>query len=261
MNKLPPPCPARVSHAGAAQHPQGRRAALWLLLGAGAAASAHAVTALPASLPNNLAAEVQRLAGEAAALVSPTSAKPPRVEVLVGQLDPRLALAPCQQIEPFLPPGARPLGRFRMGLRCAKGATAWRVTVPVVVKLWAPSLVARTALPTGTVLQAQHLATAEVDLAERPDLAIGPYMAAIGRTLARGLAPGEALRVGDLKLRQYFSSGDTVRVIAVGAGFSVSGEGLALGPGNEGRSIQVRLEGGRVISGIATGERRVEVAL
>ena len=256
MNKVPPPCPARASHAGAAQGRHWLPAALYLLLGA-AAASAHAGTALP----DPLAAEVQRLAGEAAALVSPTSAKPPRVEVLVGKLDPRLALAPCQQIEAFLPPGARPLGRFRMGLRCAKGETAWRVTVPVEVRLWAPSLVARTALPTGTVLQAQHLATAEVDLAERPDPAIGRDVAAIGRTLARGLAPGEALRAGDLKLRQYFSSGDTVRVIAVGPGFSVSGEGLALGPGNEGRSIQVRLDGGRVVTGIATGERRVEVAL
>jgi len=258
MNTLPLPRPACGPPAGAAQGRHWRLAALCLLLGTGATTPAAQTGS---TLPDSLAAEVQRLAGEAAALVSPTSAKPPRVEVLVGRLDPRLALAPCQQIEPYLPPGARPLGRFRMGLRCAKGTTAWRVTLPVEVKLWAPSLVARTALPTGTVLQAQHLVTAEVDLAERPDPALSQEKAAIGRTLARGLAPGEALRVGDLKLRQYFSSGDTVRVVAVGPGFSVSGEGQALGPGNEGRSIQVRLEGGRVISGIATGERRVEVAL
>lgn len=216
-----------------------------------------AVTAVPADLVPKL----QQLAGDAARLLWPTSATPPRIEVTVGRLDPRLTLAPCEEIEPFLPPGTRPLGATRIGLRCAKGATAWRVTLPMQVKVWAPALVASTTLPVGTVLLAQHLQTAEVDFAARADAAIAQPQDAIGRTLQRGLAAGDTLRSSDLKAVQYFNAGDTVRVIAVGTGFSISGEGQALGPGTAGRNAQVRLVGGRIVTGVATGERRVEVAL
>ena len=237
------------------QRPRLIAALLWGCLPALAAAAS------PAPLPVDLVAEVRQLAGDAAALLWPTAATAPRVEVVVGRLDPRLTLAPCEQIVPFLPPGARPLGATRIGLRCAKGETAWRVTLPMQVKLWAPALVARTTLPAGSVLQAQHLTLAEVDLAARADAAITLDRDAIGRTLQRSLSAGDTLRTGDLKVVVYFNAGDTVRVVAVGAGFSISGEGQALGAGSAGRQAQVRLTGGRVVTGIATGDRRVEVAL
>jgi flagellar basal body P-ring formation protein FlgA len=229
------------------------------LLALGLAAPAPAAGA--SAVPDDLAPKLQQLASNAARLLWPASATPPRIEVVLGLLDPRLTLAPCEQIVPFLPPGTRPLGATRIGLHCAKGPTAWRVTLPMQVKVWAPAVVAGTTLPVGTVLQAQHLQTAEVDHAARADAAIGQPQEAIGRTLQRGLAAGDTLRSGDLKALQYFNAGDTVRVIAVGTGFSISSEGQALGPGTAGRQAQVRLEGGRIVTGVATGDRRVEVAL
>jgi flagella basal body P-ring formation protein FlgA len=208
-----------------------------------------------------LTAEVQKMALDAAGIVWGDSQQPPRIEVVVGRLDPRLKLAPCQRIVPYLPAGTRPLGRTRMGLRCAQGATPWNVSLPITVHVWAASLVASTALPAGTLLESRHLLAAEVDLAERADPAIGAPAAALGRTLARGLAAGEALRRGDLKSRQWFNTGDTVRIVAVGPGYAVSSEGQALGPGLEGQSARVRTEGGRIVTGVAAGERRIEVAL
>ena len=269
MNKLatsrptPPIPPTQAPNA-----PRGRLVhgqllpGVWIGTGLLAASlAAPAQTPMQAAVPDDLVPKLQQLASDAAKLLWPEAANPPRVEVVVGRLDPRLTLAPCEQIVPFLPPGTRPLGATRIGLRCAKGATAWRVTLPMQVKVWAPALVARTMLPVGTVLQAQHLQTAEVDLAARTDTAIGQPQNAIGRMLQRGLAAGDTLRSGDLKAVQYFNAGDTVRVIAVGTGFSISSEGQALGPGTAGRHAQVRLEGGRIVTGVATGERRVEVAL
>ena len=228
------------------------------------ALSVPAATSAPAAaaaLPEALAAEIQGLANQAAGTLLGVSAKPPRIEVLVGRLDPRLKLAPCQRIAPYLPAGARPLGQTRMGLRCVQGATAWNISLPITVRVWAPSLVAATVLPVGTVLEARHLVLAEVDLAERADPAIPTADLAVGRTLARGLASGEALRRTDLKTRLWFNAGDTVRIVAVGPGYSVSSEGQAMGPGLEGQSARVRTEGGRVVSGIAVGERRLELAL
>jgi len=121
--------------------------------------------------------------------------------------------------------------------------------------------VAASVLPAGTRLEAQHLVEAEVDLADRSDAAIMQPASALGRVLARNLAAGAALRQGDLRARQYFSAGDTVRIVVVGAGYAISSEGQALGPGLEGQTAKVRTEGGRVITGMATGDRRLEVAL
>jgi flagella basal body P-ring formation protein FlgA len=69
------------------------------------------------------------------------------------------------------------------------------------------------------------------------------------------------VREADLKLRQWFAAGDTVRVVTVGSGFAISADGQALAAGIEGQNVKVRIEGGRVVSGRATAERRIEVTL
>ena len=83
----------------------------------------------------------------------------------------------------------------------------------------------------------------------------------VGRTLARPLAAGAAARPGDLRPRQWFSAGETVRISARGPGFAVSGEAQALSNGIEGQSARLRTEGGRIVSGMPVGVRLVEVAL
>jgi flagella basal body P-ring formation protein FlgA len=184
-----------------------------------------------------------------------------RVEVQVGQLDPRLRLAPCQRVEPYLPAGAKPWGKTRVGLRCTQGPTPWNVYLPVTVKVFGRALVAAAALPAGTVLGAQDLREDEVDLAAGPAAALTQAEAALGRALSRPLAAGEALHATDLKARQYFAAGQTVQVVAVGDGYRVASEGQALSPGLEGRLVRVRTDSGRVVSGVAVGENRVEIAL
>lgn len=234
-------------------------AALWMQAGVAAAPTATAGAETP--LSEAVRADVQRMAHDAALVLWGSQRQAPRVEVVVGQLPAHLKLAPCTQVLPYLPTGVRPLGRSRLGLRCVQGPSRWNVSLPITVRLWAPSLVATSALPAGTLLEARHLVTAEVDLAERPDPAIGTASQAIGRTLQRNLSAGDALRLADLKARQMFNTGDTVRIVGIGSGYAVSSEGQAMGPGLEGQAARVRTDSGRIITGTATGERRVEVAL
>lgn len=184
-----------------------------------------------------------------------------RVQVEPGRLDPRLRLAPCERIEPYLPPGARPWGRSRIGLRCTQGPSAWNVYLPVRVRVYAPAWVLAVALPAGSVLQAAQLQQDEVDWAEFPTPPLADAARLVGRELARPLAAGAAVRQADLKQRQWFAAGDTVQLVARGAGFSVGGEGQALNPGIEGQTVRVRTENGRVLSGLAIGHNRVEVQL
>lgn len=186
---------------------------------------------------------------------------PVRVELTVGQLDPRLRLAPCRRVEVSMPAGHRPWGRTRLALKCAEGSVPWNVTMPLTVKVHAPAVMLSQSLPAGTVLQAHHLSVAEVDWAEANSPVVVQPAAALGRTLSRPMASGQALRQADLKLRQWFAAGDPVRIVAVGPGFSVSGEGVALNPGLEGQTVRVRTESGRLVTGMPSGDRRVEVAL
>ena len=223
---------------------------VWPWIGLCAFAQAETVDAA-------LAQRVEALARAA----SEQSASGLRVEVKVGQLDPRLKLAPCAQVQPYLPSGTRLWGAARIGLRCVDGAARWNVFLPVTVSVYGPALVAAGALSAGATLTAQDLKTAEVDFAARPGAVLAQAEPLLGRTLARALAAGEPLRAADLRARQWFAAGDMVRIVAAGRGWRIHGEGQALNPGVEGQAVRVRTESGRIVSGMAVAERQVEVAL
>lgn len=184
-----------------------------------------------------------------------------RVEVEVGRLDPRLKLAPCDKVQTYLPPGFTAWGKTRVGLRCLQGTTKWNVYLPITVKVYGRALVAVAALPAGATLAAHDLQEAEVDLAAERSNAVRLPAEALGRNLARALAPGESLRAADLRARQWFGAGETVQVVAVGPGFAVHGEGQAVTPGLDGAAVRVRVDNGRIVTGTAVGERRVEIKL
>lgn len=211
-------------------------------------------------LPPTLAQQVRQLTMDAGRRVGATAGDV-RVEVVVGQLDSRLRLAPCRQVNPYLPANSRPWGHTRVGLRCVDGPTHWNVFLPVTVQVFAKAAVAAGPLPAGSVLTPKDLRIAEVDLAAAPGAAVSQPQQAVGRTLARSLAEGETLRQPDLKARQYFAAGDTVELTATGHGYAVRGAGQAMSAGLEGQTVRVRTDSGRVVNGWAVGERRVEIPL
>jgi len=205
-----------------------------------------------------LANQVQRFALEATQQAAIPGL---RVEVRLGRLDPRLHLAPCAVVQPYLPSGTRLWGAARIGLRCIDAATRWNVFLPINVDVYGPALVANEPLAAGRVLADGDLHRAEVNLAATPAMPLSRLELAVGHTLARPLAAGDALHGSDLRMRQWFAAGDNVRLVATGSGWHISGDGQALAPGLEGQAVRVRTESGRVVSGVAVAERLVEVAL
>ena len=200
-------------------------------------------------------------AGSAAAENGRNPDKPFRFEVQVGALDPRQKLAPCQRIEPYLPPGMRLWGKARIGLRCAQGSKPWNVYLPVTVRVFGQALVAAAPLPAGATLREDDLRMAEVDFAEDNAPVVINTALAVGRVLTRPLIAGRGLRQTDLKPRMWFAAGDSVKVVASGPGFSVAGNGQALTPGIEGQTARVRTDNGQVVTGTPVGTRVVELSL
>lgn len=223
-------------------------------------ASAQAQTGLGAlaGLSADMRVQVQDLAESGARAGMPAQA---RVDVQVGQLDPRLKLAPCKQVQPYLPAGLQMWGRTRIGLRCVDGRARWNVTVPVQVRVFARAVVSAEPLASGVSLTQAQLAMAEIDIAAVPGAVFTDVAGLLGRTLSRPVAAGEALSSSSLKMRQWFAAGETVQVRVSGPGYAVAGEGQAMAAGLEGQNVKVRFDNGRVVTGRVVGERRVELLL
>ncbi|MBS0447581.1 MAG: flagellar basal body P-ring formation protein FlgA [Proteobacteria bacterium] len=240
------------------------RVVAWLAastLAAWALALLFALVATPAraeetGLSGDLEQQVRQLAQDGSRMPGA-----PRIEVTLGQLDPRLRLAPCLRIEPYLPSGVRLWGRSRIGLRCLEGTVKWNVYLPVTVKVYGNALVVPGGAAVGTILGPADVVEAEVDLAEDNSPVLTDANLAIGHAVARTLKPGQSVRQADLRPRQWFAAGDTVKVIAQGAGFTVSGEGQALTSGLEGQTARVRTESGRIVTGTASGDHQIVLPL
>ena len=181
-----------------------------------------------------------------------------RVEVTLGQLDPRLQLAPCARIEPFIPPGARLWGRAHLGLRCAEGAT-WSVQMPVTVRVFGQALVAARPLAANTPLGPDDLVPMEIEWTREPQGVVTDMAQLDNRVLSRPLAAGQPLPLAALRAPQVIAAGDPVKVTGRGRGFAVSVDAVAMTSAQDGQAVRVRTEAGRVITGTARVGRRVEV--
>jgi flagella basal body P-ring formation protein FlgA len=244
-------------------------ACAWGLAVAGAAQAQVQVSAQSPSNPAHaarpgdtlvtlLTPQLEKMAREGAAQAL---SQPARIEVQVGQLAPRLKLAPCDKIEPYLPAHQAAWGRTRIGLRCVQGTHLWNVSLPMTVQVWMKAVVTTAALPMGATLEARHLTLAEVDIAAEPGVALLKPSQALGRSLVRALPAGDTLRQSDFKARQWFAAGENVKVVASGPGWRVVTEGQALSAGIEGMPVKVKVESGRLLQGRAVADREVEVML
>lgn len=184
-----------------------------------------------------------------------------RPEIVVGQLDTRLRLAPCQRVEPFLPPNTRLWGRSRIGLRCVQGPTPWSVFLPITVKAWGPAWTVRQTLTPGTVLTRDMAEATEVDWAEGVSPVLPSEEQWVGSETVRAIMPGQVLRQNMVRPPQLFSAGAQVKVVASGKGFALNANGEAVGHGYLGQNVRVRMASGRVISGVVRSADTVEIQI
>ena len=198
---------------------------------------------------------------EATTAVGPSGVTPLRMEVNVGRLDSRLRLAPCGNVEPYLPPGARLWGRTRIGLRCIDGISRWNVSLPVTVNAYGNAWVIKGTVPSGTTLTEADVVEAEVNWAEETNPILRDPALWVGQVATRLLTTGQAVRQGMVKPAQVFQAGAQVRVVAQGAGFQVSSMAQALSVGVVGQVARVRLDSGKVSSGTVLDMRTVKIDL
>jgi len=192
-------------------------------------------------------------------LKNETAGLPGEVTVKVGAIDPRTALAACPAPEAFLQPGARAWGKTTVGIRCTAPSN-WTLFVQAQVNVKAEYVAAALPLAQGQPIEQGQLVLVKGDIAAMPNGIVTDMAQAIGRTPTVSLAAGTPLRLDGLRSKPVVQQGQAVRLVSNGSGFSVSGEGKAIGNAGEGQVVQVRTAGGSVVSGTAKAGGMVEVA-
>ncbi len=170
---------------------------------------------------------------------------PGKVDIEITPVDSRLRLAPCKDLQAFLPPGSRLIGKTSIGVRCT-AQPGWRVFLQADIKVSVDLLVASRPLSQGTVLSAADLSTQRGELG-RPGLIFAPAQA-IGKTLRFAIGTGQVLREDMLRAPLLIRQGQNVTLRVRGNGFIVSQRGKALNDASAGEVVRIRTPNAQVIS-------------
>jgi flagella basal body P-ring formation protein FlgA len=184
---------------------------------------------------------------------------PGQVTVTVGAIDPRMSLAVCPEPQAFFMPGARAWGKTTVGVRCATPST-WTVYIQANVTVVGDYIAAAAPLVQGQPIDANQLTVLKGDLTMLPAGIATDASQVIGRSATVSLPPGTPLRLDTLRSKPVVQSGQLVRLVSSGSGFSVSAEGRAMSTAGDGQVVQVKTGNGQQITGIAKTGGMVEVA-
>jgi flagella basal body P-ring formation protein FlgA len=135
------------------------------------------------------------------------------------------------------------------------------VSIPVTVNAFGNAWVIRDQVPAGATLTDLNAVEVEVNWAQEVSPVLSDKSQWLSQVATRSLGTGQTLRQGMVKPAQVFQAGAQVRVTANGAGFQVSSEAQALSAGVVGQLARVRMDNGRVTSGLVLDVRTVKIDL
>jgi len=204
--------------------------------------------------------DTQRLVEEARQFLNQEAAGLGEVHVQVTPPQQSAEIPKCDQIEAFLPPGARAQGKTTVGVRCSS-PRRWTVFMQAQVQIMAPYLVAAHPLNAGQTLAPSDLILKLTDMSEVPAGIVNAPEALYGNTLTSNIPAGSPIRRQQIKVPLVIQSGQAVHLKVSGQGFQITGDGIAMSNASEGQPVQVRTPRGSLVSGIARTGGNVELRL
>jgi flagellar basal body P-ring formation protein FlgA len=189
-------------------------------------------------------------------LLTQTAGLPGKVRITVDtqRLD---ALPPCEAPEAFLPPGVRPWGRISVGVRCNE-SPPWTRYVAAHIALVANYYVAARPIAAGQALTPADVAVREGDLSALPASVVVDPAQLSGVVASNRIASGVPIRRELLRGMVLVQQGQSIKLVTRGAGFVASAEGKAMTDAAAGAVVQVKIQGGQLLSGIVQPDGSVE---
>jgi flagella basal body P-ring formation protein FlgA len=185
-----------------------------------------------------------------------------RSEVKLGKLDPRLKLKTCHSpLEAFMPPGGRVMGNTTIGVRCPDEG-GWSIYVSARIDIFGPVLVARQPLARGARIRESDLELVERNLSNLPYGYYTDIGAIVGQLAKRTIAGATVVTPTMLQAPKLVKRGERVSVIAQNGALKIRTVGKAMGDGQSGDRVQVRVAGSeRIVDGIVVSQGVVKVTL
>ncbi|HSD36462.1 MAG TPA: flagellar basal body P-ring formation chaperone FlgA [Rhodocyclaceae bacterium] len=168
-------------------------------------------------------------------------------------------MLPCTQAQAFLPQGQKTWGHVTVEVRCINGANS-TLYISGRVKVEGSYVKMTRTVSGGQSLAAADMRVEQGDLTAYPDDLIVNPGDAIGLIAKQGLSSGQTLRAAYLKSEVGIQSGQTVKIVANGGGFSVTNRGRALNSAARGATVRVKLDNGQIVSGIVNAGDVVDVS-
>ncbi len=188
-----------------------------------------------------------------------TSSLPGEVRITVAPPDPRLTLAACAAApQGFLPGNSRLWGNTLIGMRCGAPKT-WTVYLQAHIAVFGNYVVSTANLHQGQLIQISQLTMVKGELTQLPADTLTDPEQAQGKQLMAGLPAGAALRASMLRSQSAVEQGQPVTVLSRGQGFEIEATGHAITTAQAGHLVEVKVENGQIVSGIADAHGIVHI--
>ena len=189
-------------------------------------------------------------------LASRTAGLPGKVQISIDAPS-SSSLPPCDALEAFLPGGAQLRGRVSVGVRC-NASPRWTRYVQARIAIIGTYQAAARQIEAGQALALADTVVREADMATLPASVVVDASQLVGRVALNRIAAGAPVRREQLRGVALVQQGQTVKVVSRGQGFVVSTEGKAMTPGAAGALVQVRMQGGQLLTGTLGADGTVE---
>lgn len=185
-----------------------------------------------------------------------------RVEINMGQLDPRLRLTQCSQpLQSFQPAGARLSGHTSVGIRCP-GPAGWSIYVTADIDLFADALVVVRPLARGQRVTLQDIQVQETDISNLGYGYLYDPSQIEGLITRRPVATGAVLTPSLVKAPRLVRRGDRVTLVNSTGPIRVEMLGEAMGDAAKGERVRVRtLDSKQVVEGWVISASVINVTL
>lgn len=192
-------------------------------------------------------------------LKNQTAGMPGKASFNVNPVENSASRPPCPALDVSMAPGARSIGRTTVLVRC-RSEGGWAIYVPVQIRLVTKYLTTSRPLSQGQLISEGDLTLQNGDLGDLPSGVLLDASQAVGRITAMPIPAGKPLLSDVLRQPPVIQAGQQVKVVSRGATFEVSNEGRALSAATEGKVVQVRLNNGQIVSGLARRGGIVEIS-
>lgn len=188
---------------------------------------------------------------------------PGQVEIKVNAIDPRVNLTRCDFLHIFLPSGSRLWGKTTVGVSCnqTKESSAWTIYVQATVAVNGDYLIAAAPLSQGEVITEFSVTKQTGDLTQLPTGICSNAAQIIGSTMKSSVMAGFVMRQDLIARPPAVKVGQSVIISSAGEGFQVTSGGRALSNAVDGQVVQVKLNNGQIVSGVARAGGFVDVTL